>query len=899
MTRQNRRRLVLGLLWLWLGLSITATLPFHIGLLDLAIYQLPAFLLLRFVPVRPMLFIGVPIAALVAFITPSSYVGFWIEIFSFIVVLLSLDAIAANGRPEDRLEAGYFALLIFCVPFYASTLYFYEGLALIHSLAHAAKFVIPTLVSLVLSEVLWHWSKRLFGDAATDIARPEERPIPSLGSLVALASTSISSLVLLAALILWAGSWSEQLERSLRREADRFAEQILMSNHQGIALRIERLMQQISATEGGGKNPFLTFDDRFLHVLIDPDEPLSEDQYLKIPETVHETLDAGLGDFVDGRQFDRLIYLAGMGHQLAGGNAPFFVELNGEQYPVHISPAGKSAVVFSIDTDQESWITMGHPGGDEVTARTLDFMNVERAGIAESGGLVFATDFVGGVLWNPSHEGRPPLSRIDATNKQTKISLVVSENVTSQFPLELPYGRVMVVDLDFWPYFELFCRVLVLSAVLATLSLLLSLWLTRIIIGRLTSPIDGLLVALGDLEHERDNSDVLALGLSPIEIKATAPTQELRELQERIAKLSTDVSAAQSQLGASIRNYETLLSSLPLGVMGIDDNYRLRFCNDAMLAMIGDSAEASFRLRKHAEQLFERGKFVDEHTLQVEGRPPLSLLLAMSSRKNDSGDEAGFWLLVTDLTKQKEFDSQLLQTSKLAMLGEMSTGMAHELNQPLNIIKLAANNMTNSIAKGRANNESMMNRIQRIDSAVDRAATIIDHMRAFGRVAGEDFAPFSVSASIAAASDLVNEPMKANGIMLTVDQSSSARVLGNTIQFEQVLINMINNARDAILSTGKDGRIDVGQILDAGTVTVTIEDTGGGIPVDALPHIFEPFYTTKPVGKGTGLGGSISYGIIQDMQGSIWAENIVGGARISIRLPLVSDVLEHEAEGEI
>ena len=136
--------------------------------------------------------------------------------------------------------------------------------------------------------------------------------------------------------------------------------------------------------------------------------------------------------------------------------------------------------------------------------------------------------------------------------------------------------------------------------------------------------------------------------------------------------------------------------------------------------------------------------------------------------------------------------------------------------------------------------------------------------------------------------------MKANGITLITDVDSQARVLGNKIQFEQVLINMINNARDAILSTGTAGRIDVGQILDAETVTVIIEDTGCGIPVEALPHIFEPFFTTKPVGKGTGLGGSISYGIIQDMQGSIWAENVVGGARISIRLPLVSDSVEHE-----
>lgn len=896
MNIKNRRRVVIGLLWLWLALSITATLPFQIGLIDLAIYQLPAFLLLRFVPVRPMLLVGFPLAALVALLTPASYLGFWIEIFSFIVVLVSLDSIAATGRPEDRLQAGCFALLIFCFPFYATVLYFYEGLALVHSMAHAAKFVIPTLVSLVLSEVLWHWTKRFFGDAAIDIARPEERLLPSLVSLLALASTSISSLVLLAATVLWGDSWSQQLERSLRRETDRFAEQILISNEQAIALRIKRLMQQVSDVKREVENPYLTFDDRFLHVLIDPEKPLSDEPNLQIPEAAREKLGVDLGNFIDGRQFDRLIYRASMGHQLAGVNSTFLIELSDRQYPVHINPVGKAAIVFSIDTDQESWITMGHPGSHEVAARTLSLMTLNESGLAKSGGLVIAEDFAGGVLWNPSSEGRPPLSRIDANNNQTKISLRVSEDVTSQFPLELPYGRVMVVDLSFWPYFELFCRVLVACAVLAVLGLLVSLWLTKIIGGRLTGPLDGLLEGLGDLEHERNDSDDRALNLLPIEVKATAVTQEFKELQERIATLSTDVSAAQNQLGASIRNYESLLSSLPLGVMGIDDNYRLRFCNDAMLEMIGDSAEASFRLRKRAEQVFESGKFVDEHTLQIDGRPPLSLLLAMSSRKNDSGEDAGFWLLVTDLTKQKEIDSQLLQTAKLAMLGEMSTGMAHELNQPLNIIKLAASNMTNSLLKGRSNHESMMNRVQRIDSAVDRAATIIDHMRAFGRVAGEDFAPLSLSSSISAAADLVYEPMKANGITLIIDTKTEARVLGNTIQFEQVLINMINNARDAILANGTNGTIEVRQVLEADFVTVAIEDTGGGIPVDALPHIFEPFYTTKPVGKGTGLGGSISYGIIQDMQGSIWAENIAGGAKISIRLPLVSDSLEQEAE---
>ena len=78
-----------------------------------------------------------------------------------------------------------------------------------------------------------------------------------------------------------------------------------------------------------------------------------------------------------------------------------------------------------------------------------------------------------------------------------------------------------------------------------------------------------------------------------------------------------------------------------------------------------------------------------------------------------------------------------------------------------------------------------------------------------------------------------------------------------------------------------------------------IEDTGGGIPLDVLPHVFEPFYTTKPVGKGTGLGGSISYGIIQDMQGTIWAENAQKGAQISIRLPLSEGAHDTPVEEEL
>ena len=274
--------------------------------------------------------------------------------------------------------------------------------------------------------------------------------------------------------------------------------------------------------------------------------------------------------------------------------------------------------------------------------------------------------------------------------------------------------------------------------------------------------------------------------------------------------------------------------------MSVDADYQVRFGNEVMRQLTGDNAEAVYKLRRHAEGLFERGIEVEEWSLKLEGKSSKHFVLAITSRLDAQGDTSGFWLLVTDLTRQKEVDAQLIQTAKLATLGEMSTGMAHELNQPLNIIKLAANNLKNSVEKGRSTPEATLNRLDRIESAIDRAAVIIDHMRA-----------------------LVESPVLILNVLMQYLRSgrwedcwvSSYRpkvwiwleldaeffVMGNPIQFEQVLINVINNARDAILDTSETGTITVSSTDEGETVVFKIEDTGGGIPPEALPHVFEPF----------------------------------------------------------
>jgi C4-dicarboxylate-specific signal transduction histidine kinase len=124
--------------------------------------------------------------------------------------------------------------------------------------------------------------------------------------------------------------------------------------------------------------------------------------------------------------------------------------------------------------------------------------------------------------------------------------------------------------------------------------------------------------------------------------------------------------------------------------------------------------------------------------------------------------------------------------------------------------------------------------------------------------------------------------------VVTVLPEECSYVLGHAIQMEQVILNLLTNARDAIEESEGIANITVRVAESDKAVQITVQDTGKGIPADVLHRIFEPFYTTKEMGRGTGLGLSVSYGIVRDMQGTIVAENIDAGARFTITLPIVS-----------
>jgi histidine kinase len=244
-------------------------------------------------------------------------------------------------------------------------------------------------------------------------------------------------------------------------------------------------------------------------------------------------------------------------------------------------------------------------------------------------------------------------------------------------------------------------------------------------------------------------------------------------------------------------------------------------------------------------------------------------------------------LLVTtsDITKRLETEQQLIQASKMATLGEMATGVAHELNQPLSVIKTASSFIARKISRKEPIDEEILGTMAReIDSHVDRATRIINHLREFGRKPEMSLEPVRVNEVLRRAFDIFSQQLKLREI--TVDwrlDESLPPIKADPGRLEQVFINMLINARDAIEerwagTTAPPGgkRITITSRRISSGVRVEVEDTGRGIPRGILDKIFEPFFTTKKVGKGTGLGLSISYGIIKDCGGTIRAESVEG-----------------------
>lgn len=237
--------------------------------------------------------------------------------------------------------------------------------------------------------------------------------------------------------------------------------------------------------------------------------------------------------------------------------------------------------------------------------------------------------------------------------------------------------------------------------------------------------------------------------------------------------------------------------------------------------------------------------------------------------------------------KLVEKQAQLVQAAKLASIGELTTGIAHELNNPLNNISLLAWNVIDQLRPSDTH-ESAVSSLNLLQAQVNRAATIINHLRTFGRASSERVEPISLHEVIRSSVSFVSDTMRLANITVQLDLSpEDPIVVGNRIRLEQVFVNLLTNARDA-LEHADTKEIWINSRIRQTAVELVFRDTGCGVRPDVLPRIFDPFFTTKPSGEGTGLGLSISYGIVKEHHGDIEVESSAGeGTRFVIQLPVL------------
>ncbi len=239
---------------------------------------------------------------------------------------------------------------------------------------------------------------------------------------------------------------------------------------------------------------------------------------------------------------------------------------------------------------------------------------------------------------------------------------------------------------------------------------------------------------------------------------------------------------------------------------------------------------------------------------------------------------------VTDITEMIEKDALLIQASKMTTLGEMSAGIAHELNQPLNAIKMGNEYLKMLLDEGKEIPKEHLHRVVReVSEQVDRAAKIITRLREFGRKSEFINEKVDINRCINNVLAIIGQQLKLQNIRVRVDlEQNLPPILAHSNRIEQVIFNLVTNARDAIQQKGEasllegENVIRIRSFLEDGRVSVTISDTGIGIPDKIRNRIFEPFFTTKEVGKGLGLGLAITYGIIKDYGGEISLHSGIG-----------------------
>jgi C4-dicarboxylate-specific signal transduction histidine kinase len=329
-----------------------------------------------------------------------------------------------------------------------------------------------------------------------------------------------------------------------------------------------------------------------------------------------------------------------------------------------------------------------------------------------------------------------------------------------------------------------------------------------------------------------------------------------------------------------------------------DSNRRLADQRKAMLHILADYEQDRTRLARQTERL-DNSRRALLHILQDSHGSNLRLEASRKAMIHIMGDLRETTAEIQRREQElRDKQEQLVQAGKMATLGELTTGVAHELNNPLNNIGLFVGNVIDHVRLRKIDEERILHDLERVMGQVKKATEIISHLRTFGRAAPVSVGRVSLQEVIERSLSLMREQLRLRQIDVRVEPFPGPEpiVVGNSIQLEQVVINLLANARDA-LDGAAAKLIEIDCSVAGDRAVVIVRDTGPGIGAGLEQRIFDPFFTTKDVGSGTGLGLSITYAIIEDHGGAISVENMPGGgAAFRVELPLANSASGREAD---
>ena len=372
----------------------------------------------------------------------------------------------------------------------------------------------------------------------------------------------------------------------------------------------------------------------------------------------------------------------------------------------------------------------------------------------------------------------------------------------------------------------------------------------------------------------------------------------------------TDRKASQLALKESEELYHSLLKTSPDGIILTDLEGRITEASDIAINLFGNGnlKIAGIHIMEFIPKKSRRTFVKILSTMQNEGmvqnveiklnridKKEFIGEISSSQIKGNDGKIKAYMVDIRDISERKDFEKQLSQSERMAGIGELATGMAHEINQPLNTISLAIDNIMFSLESNTLRETYLITKMNKVFDNITRIKNIIDHVKTFSRDK-DDFilSNFDVNKSIRNSISMISEQTMQKEINLTFNpEEYLPKLNGNPYRFEQVILNMLINANDAIEEKKKkscknfEKKIELSTKLIGRKILIEIKDNGDGIKAEDIDRVLNPFFTTKPPGKGTGLGLSISYSIIKELGGVIDIKSKPQkGTTILITIPL-------------